>query len=212
MLGDSISVDYYGNYPKWVSHLVEIGFFAANKTTNDSIHATGFVARYNNEANDFITRIEAVPNPETYDLVVIFGGINDFIKAIPMGESGGDKTANFKPAVDYFFQYLVENFTQARIAVLSPLCTSNTSANSAGNKQTDYADYIKSVAKSYCLPVLNLTEESGFCPYNSVFKNRWTLTEYVGGDGVTGDGVHPNEEYERRFLAPMIRHFLMGLM
>ena len=212
VIGDSISTDYYGNYPKWVTHLIKTGFFSKKTTNNDSIHATGFVARLGGEANDFITRIEAVENPETYDLVILFGGINDFIQGIPFGESGGDKTVYFKPAVDYFFSYLIEHFTQARIAVLSPLRTSKTSPTSEGKHQTDYADYIKTAAKSYCIPVLNLTEESGFCPYNTTFKNRWTLTEYSGGDGVTGDGVHPNEEYERKFLAPMIRGFLEKLM
>lgn len=209
VIGDSISTDYYGNYPKWVTHLIDVGFFDSAKVTNDSIHATGFVARYNGEANDFITRLEAVSNPEAYDLVIVFGGINDYIQNIPMGESGGDKTANFKPAVDYFFQRLVDKFAHARIAVLSPLRTYATNENTAGQQQTAYADYIKTVAKSYCLPVLNLTEESGFCPFVSSFMAKWTLIP----DGYTDpDGVHPNEEYERRYLAPMIRHFLQNLL
>lgn len=209
VIGDSISTDYYGNYAKWVTHLISIGFFDLRNVNNNSMHATGFVARYGEGGNDFITRIEAVSDPETYDLVVVFGGINDYIQNIPMGESESDKTANFKPAVDYFFQYLVDNFTQARIAVLSPLRTYATFANAVGNKQTDYADYIKSVAKSYCLPVLNLTDESGFCPFIESFNERWTLIP----EGYTGhDGVHPTEEYERKYLAPMIRGFLQRIM
>lgn len=212
ILGDSISADYYGNYPKWVTHLIETGFFSIDRTTNDSIHATGFVATASaSDTNNFINRIEAITNSDSYDLVVVFGGINDYIKGIPFGESGGDKTTHFVPAVDYFFEYLVNNFTQARIAIISPLRTSSSNAPN-GKTQTDYADYIKSVAKSYSLPVLNLTDESGFCPSVVAFKNRWTLTEYEGGDGVTGDGVHPNEEYERGFLAPMIRAFLQSVM
>jgi lysophospholipase L1-like esterase len=211
VMGDSISTDYYGNYTKWVTVLMNEGFFPKD-TTNDSIHATGFVAKYTadnpNADNDFLTRIEAVTNKDTYDLVVIFGGINDFIQSVPLGESGGDKTVYFKPAVDYFFQYLVNNFTQARIVVLSPLRTYNPYPNQASVKQEEYAAYIRDVAKSYCLPVLNLTEESGFCPFNETFKNMWTYTGYAGGDGTKGDGVHPSAEYEERFLAPMIRNFL----
>lgn len=208
VLGDSISTDYYGSYTKWVTVLIENGFFPAN-TTNDSIHATGFVARYTAEdasaTNDFISRLEAVADKDTYDLVVIFGGINDYIQAIPLGESGGDKTAQFVPAVDYFFEYLVNNFTQAKIAVLSPLRTYNQYANAEGHYQTAYADYIRQAAKSYCLPVLNLTEESGFCPFVDSFKNMWTLIP----DGYEdADGVHPNAEYQKKFLAPMIRDFL----
>lgn len=207
VIGDSISADYYGSYPKWVTMLIEEGFFPAN-TTNDSIHATGFVAEYTAEGdvdNNFLSRIETVADKDTYDLVVVFGGINDYIQNVPMGESGGDKAANFVPAVDHFFAYLVDNFPQAKIAVLSPLRTYNTNANTAGHFQTEYADYIRQAAKSYCLPVLNLTEDSGFCPFNETFKAMWTLIPEGYEDA---DGVHPNEEYQKKFLAPMIRNFL----
>lgn len=211
IIGDSISTDYYGEYEKWVTKLIKSGFFNAGKVTNDSIHATGFVARFNDQPNDFITRIEAITNKESYDLVIIFGGINDYLHNIPLGESGGDKTTHFKPAVDYFFEYLTNNFTQAKIVVLSPLRTFQTTQNTEGVLQTVYADYIKTVAKSYCLPILNLTEESGFYPWVANFRHRWTFTEWAGGDGVTGDGVHPNEEWEEKRLAPMIKAFLKRL-
>ena len=209
VMGDSISTDSYGNYKKWVTRLIESGFFPSD-TTNSSRHATGFVARYNNEANDFITRLKAIENPSQYDLVVIFGGINDYIQNIPMGEeTGTDYTVSFKPAVNEFFDYLIENFTQARICVLLPLRTYATWKNSVNEYQQAYGDYIKTVAKKYCLPVLNLTEDSGFCPYIATFANMWTLQP----EGFTAhDGVHPNDEYERRFLAPMIKHFLQGML
>ena len=207
VLGDSISTDYYGNYPKWVTVLTEEGFFPAS-TTNDSIHATGFVAEYTGEGNvdnNFLNRLEAVSEKESYDLVVVFGGINDYIQGIPMGEAGGDRTVSFIPAVDYFFDYLVNHFPQAKIAVLSPLRTYNLEPNAAGHTQTEYAAYIRQTAQKYCLPVLNLTEESGFRPFNAVFKDRWTL---VPAGYESADGVHPNEEYQKQFLAPMIRNFL----
>lgn len=207
ILGDSISADYYGNYPKWVTNLIEEGFLPAN-TTNDSIHATGFVAEYTAEGdvdNNFLHRIEAVTDKDSYDLVVVFGGINDFIQNVPMGESGGDKTVNFIPAVDWFFQYLVENFTQARIVVLLPLRTHHSVANTAGHAQEEYGAYIGQAAKKYCLPVLNLTETSGFCPFLETFKAMWTL---VPEGYEEADGVHPNEGYQKKFLAPMIRRFL----
>ena len=209
VIGDSISTDSYGKYKKWVTDLIEEGFFPSD-TTNSSQHATGFVARYNSQPNDFISRIKSIENPSQYDLVVIFGGINDYIQNIPMGsESGTDYTVSFKPAVNEFFNYLIQNFTQARLCVLLPLRTYATWQNSEGEYQQAYGDYIKQVAKSYCLPVLNLTEESGFCPYIETFSDMWTLQP----EGYQShDGVHPNAEYERRFLAPMIKHFLQGLM
>lgn len=209
IIGDSISTDAYGSYKKWVSYLLDERFFPAD-TTNSSQHATGFVARYDSQPNDFISRITNIQSKDKFDMVIVFGGINDFIQNVPMGGGSGetDRTVYFKPAVDYFFQYLIENFTQARICVLSPLRTYNNGQNSVGQYETDYADYIKEVAKSYCLPVLNLTEESGFCPYISVFKNRWTL---VPSGYEVADGVHPNAEYMEKFLTPMIKKFLCNL-
>ena len=141
-----------------------------------------------------LTQLEWNVNQDTDHL------INDFMRAY------------YKCASKYmreFFDYLIQNFTQARLCVLLPLRTYATWQNTAGEYQQAYGDYIKTVAKSYCLPVLNLTEDSGFCPYISAFRDMWTLVP----DGFdASDGVHPNAEYERRFLAPMIKHFLQGLM
>ena len=216
VLGDSISTDAYGNYKKWVSDLVDEGFFPST-ITNNSQHATGFVARYTaenaNAENSFVQRIQAVVDKNSYDYVIIFGGINDYIQHIEMGGETGktDKATYFKPAVDWFFDYLIKNFVQARILIISPLRTYNVYKNLAGGSQatgyyqTDYADYIKQVAKSYCLPVLNLTEESGFYPFIDEFKAKWTL---IPSGYTSADGVHPNVEWSKNFLAPMIKNFI----
>lgn len=216
VMGDSISTDYYGDYTKWVTVLKNNGFFPSD-VLNSSIHATGFVAQYTGEGqsdNDFIDRITAISDKDSYDLVIVFGGINDYLQSVQMGESGQDKDTYFKPAVDYFFEYLVKNFTQARLVVLSPLRTYNIWKNTAGGSQatghyqTEYADYIREVAKKYCLPVLNLTEESGFCPFVDEFKSKWTL---IPSGYTSADGVHPNAVYQENYLAPMIKGFLSGL-
>lgn len=219
IIGDSISSDAYGNYTKWVTVLRNEGFLPST-VVNNSQHATGFVARYTGEdanaQNDFIDRITAVTDKDSYNLVIVFGGINDYIQNIPLGGETGqtDKDTYFKPAVDYFFDYLIKNFTQARIVVISPLRTYNIYKNIAGGSQatghyqTEYADYIKAVAKNYCLPVLNLTEESGFCPFVDEFKNKWTL---VPAGYTNADGTHPNKDYQEKYLAPMIKGFLQQL-
>lgn len=209
VLGDSISTDAYGSYKKWVTVLMEQGFLNSD-TVNSSQHASGFVARYNNGENDFISRVTAIEDKDSFDMVVVFGGINDYIQSVPMGGGDGETsiTTYFKPAVDYFFEYLIQNFTQARICVLLPLRTFATWTNSVGEYQQAYSEYIHTVAKRYCLPVLNLTEESGFCPFIPTFRDMWTLLP-TGYD--THDGVHPNVDYEREFLAPMIKDFLAGL-
>ena len=204
VMGDSISTDAYGNYKKWVTNLIDDGFLDAENVTNNSYHATGFVATYSEGGSvvrdNFVNRIKSVSDKSSYDLVVTFGGINDYI--------GGIDFDTFKTAVDAYFAYLVKNFTQARLCVFTPLRTYNVYKNTAGHYQTEYADYIREVAKSYCLPVLDLTVESGFCPFIGEFRAMWTLTP---SGYSTPDGVHPTAEYSEKYLAPMIADYLLGI-
>ena len=219
VLGDSITTDYYGNYKKWVTDLIDEGFFPSD-VNNNSQHATGFVARYDNQPNDFISRLTAVQNPETYDLVIVFGGVNDAIKLIPMGtDSDTDYTTYLNPAVKYFYKYLCTNFINARIGVCLPLpCSTQNREPSVIGVLYQYSEFYKKVAESYSLPVLDLTNHSGFYPdankdniidYDAAqaFRNRWTLV--VGQ--YAADGIHPTEEYEKKFLAPMIKAFIETL-
>ena len=217
IIGDSISTDNnstgvnYGQYEKWVMKLVNQGFFSAENVTNDSIHATGFSVTAGEEINEaqlFINRLKAVENPDEYDLVIVFGGINDFIKC----QTVNIEFSEFTDAVDAFFEYLTDTFINARVCVFSPLRIAYNSTNLNGHIQQDYMDYIMEVAKSYCLPILNLSEESGFYPWKQAFKNRWTFTGWTGGDGIKGDGVHPSEEWMETRLVPMIKGFLNGLI
>lgn len=202
IIGDSISTDAYGNYKKWATNLIENGFFVSDKVTNNSYHATGFVATYSESgsvvADTFKNRLQAISGKSSYDLVITFGGINDYIQGIDFD--------TFKTAVDSYFEYLVKNFVQARIVVITPLRTYNVYKNTAGHFQTEYSDYIKTVAKSYCLPVLNLTEDSGYYPFVDEFKQMWTLTP---SGFVNPDGVHPTAEYSAKYLAPMIAEYLV---
>lgn len=207
VIGDSISTDVYGRYKKWVTYLCENCFFSKGYVTNNSYHATGFVATYKESGvvkqGTFLTRLTALGDLSAYDLIVTFGGINDWIQAVPFSE--------FTSAVDAYFAYLIENATQARLAVLSPLHTALYGTNNAvGKTQKDYDDYIKEVAKSYAIPLLNLTDESGFCPDKSTtFMNMWT---FLPEGASVHDGVHPTTEWERKHLAPQIAWFLAGLV
>lgn len=218
VIGDSISTGSssekrnaswlsYGGYDKWVDRLIATGFFNDEKTYNCSWHATGFVADQNGAYDSFVKRLKAIVEPSKYEYVIVFGGINDWIKSVPMED--------FKTKVDEFFSYLINNFTTARIVVLTPLqcynyeVASRYGENGAGLTQKDYADYIEEVCGEYALPVLDLRKHSGFCPINETFRNRWTLvTANPDGGYWPADGTHPIKEYEDTFIAPMIKSFI----
>lgn len=213
IIGDSICTDTYGNYTKWVTVLKNEGFLP-NATTNSSIHATGYVAKPNiaGEHPNYRERIIAITDKSSYDMVILFGSINDFSRSIPIETNPSDSNPNpeqryYKAAVDYVFEYVSKNFTRARICVILPLRMWKT-INDLNKTVYDYNQCLIDAAKEYAFPVLNLTDESGFCPEKWWFKDAWTL---IPAGYENADGVHPNEEYQRDFLAPMIKRFLINM-
>lgn len=249
ILGDSISTgdtsakiypgEKYGGYNKWVEALIEERYFDESKVRNDSIHATGFVTRFNTNTDDLINRMRKIQDTD-YDLVIVFAGINDSLRAdtyevgFGMDEQGNKQTdieKYFVPAVDTFFAELTEKFVDARICVVLPLRTRHKYAGHGWDGQpaptlligetarmeTDYADYIAQVAKEYCLPVLDATRQSGFCPKpGTEFYYRWVNGSVNNGLDENGnrwsDGVHPTEEYCQKYLSKYIRGFIDGLI
>ena len=204
VIGDSISTDYYGSYPKWVTALIKAHYLPLD-TVNNSIHATGFVADAGTAGNDFLSRLKAVENKADFDLVIVFGGINDY----SLYKQEDNISATFTTAVDSFFEYLINNYTNARFGVIKPMLCNRPGGADDADKIRLYADYIATAAKKYAIPVLNMTDESGFNPFITQIYERWSLLP-SGQD--LHDGIHPNEEFERKFMAPQIKHFIDGLI
>ena len=228
IIGDSIStgsssarlnsnMPSYASYEKWVDDLINIGYLPSETTYNCSQHATGFVAKAGSASwidhSDFLNRIKYFENqgtwtPSEIDIVIIFGGINDQGTNIPIGADETDGTVYFTPAVKDLFDYLLNNYTQARICVFLPTLANRDGGSDTVAKVHQYTDVIKEEAKNRALPLLDLTDGSGFYPFNTAFKNTWTYKV----NGTTPDGLHPNQDYQELYLAPMIKHFLDGMM
>ena len=232
VIGDSISTGdnpfgfpNYGNYDKWVDNLKDWGFFPAD-TVNNSLHASGFVVENPNTKlkigdtaykNSFLDRTKYLVDNgnidlSTFDLIVVFGGINDFKDtSVEMGTAGSGDTTKFIPALEAFYAYLFDNAVQARICTLLPL---RVSFNDTFRGVTiwEFRDAIKDVIRKYSIPYLDLTEQSGFAPLGSQaakFRAMWTRD--FDGSGA-GDGVHPNAEYNRKYLSPQIMRFIRGVV
>lgn len=204
VIGDSISTDYYGSYPKWVTVLMNQHYLPLD-TVNNSIHATGFVADAGTTGNDFLSRLKAIENKSDFDLVIVFGGINDY----SLYKEEENISTIFTTAVDSFFEYLVNNYVNARFGVIKPMLCNRPGGADNADKIRIYADYIANTAKKYTIPALNLTDESGFNPFITQLYKRWSL---LPSGQELHDGIHPNEEFERKFMAPQIKHFIEGLI
>ncbi|MBP5256572.1 MAG: SGNH/GDSL hydrolase family protein, partial [Clostridia bacterium] len=112
---------------------------------------------------DFCMRADEM-DPDA-DVVVVFGGTNDFGHGdAPFGSPEDTTPATFCGACDYLFRRLIGRYPEAQIVVMTPLhrlfeertngdaCQK---AHHTGNLKR-YVDAIKAAAEKYSLPVLDL--------------------------------------------------------
>ena len=136
----------------------------------------------------FTERFKAMP--EDADLVVVFGGTNDYGHGdAPFGAWGDTTPDTFVGACHYLFSELVKKYPATPIVVMTPLQTSydqNPSGNT-GKPLIDYVDTIIRVAGHYSIPVLDLYRTSGICP-----RIPAHLPLYMP------DGLHPNDAGARK--------------
>lgn len=131
---------------------------------------------------DFISRAPDM-NAEA-DLIVVFGGTNDFGHGeAPFGDLS-DRTADtFCGALHVLYTALLEKYPEATIMVMTPLHRDfENLPNMHGKTLHDYVDMIRTTAEYYSLPVLDLFAVSGIQPAVPVMKEKFMP-----------DGLHPND-------------------
>ncbi len=131
---------------------------------------------------DFPSRVTEM-DPDA-DLIVIFGGTNDFGHGdAPFGDFS-DRTADtFCGALHELYVSLLEKYPEAVIMVMTPLHRSTEDIpNMHGKVLKEYVDMIRKAAGYYSLPVLDLYATSGIQPAVPVMKDKFMP-----------DGLHPND-------------------
>ena len=131
---------------------------------------------------DFPSRV-AEMDPDA-DLIVVFGGTNDFGHGdAPFGEFS-DRTADtFCGALHVLYTALLEKYPDKQIMVMTPLHRSSENIpNMHGKVLAEYVDMIRKAAEYYSLPVLDLWAVSGIQPAVPVMKEKYMP-----------DGLHPND-------------------
>lgn len=154
---------------------------------------------------DFVSRAEEMDSDA--DLVVVFGGTNDFGHGdAPIGTMS-DRTADtFCGACHVLFEKLIHRYPHAQIVVMTPLHRTNEdNPRGDGNKTEDvaplceYVKMIKSIAEYYGLPVLDLFAMSGIQPKLEIIREAFCP-----------DGLHPNDAGHVR-IADRLEGFLKNL-
>lgn len=136
------------------------------------------------------------------DLVLVFGGTNDFGHGdAPFGTPDDRSPDTFWGACHTLMRSLIERYPSARIVIMTPLHRESEDQPSPGNglPLRDYVMTIKSVAEFYSLPVIYLWSSSGIQPRVGVIKERYCP-----------DGLHPNDAGHEK-MAELVADFLLAL-
>ena len=154
---------------------------------------------------DFVGRYDQM-DPDA-DIVVVFGGTNDFGHGdAPVGGMADRTPDTFYGALHLLYTGLITRYPAARIVVLTPLhrLCEESHYGSRGKAAPsgcllDYVRVIRQVAEYYSLPVLDLYAASGLQPNVPAIMEKYVP-----------DGLHPNDE-GHRLLAEQIAAFLKAL-
>ena len=154
---------------------------------------------------DFISRVPEMDNDA--DIVVVFGGTNDFGHGdAPLGTMSDRTPYTFYGALHVLFTSLINKYPEAKIVMATPLHRCNEdNLRGDGNKKEDvgtlyrYVAIIREVAEYYSIPVLDLFACSGLQPCVPIIQQKYLP-----------DGLHPNDA-GHEILAEKIAGFLMSL-
>ena len=130
--------------------------------------------------DSFVERLDGIDADA--DVYVLFGGVNDFSRNVPLGQMGSTDTHEFYGALDYLVRGITARSPEARIVVMTPCKTSGIVAkdipgsfeeNHLGLTQAPYAAAVREVADRYSLPVIDLYAGSGVSPFLPEHRERY---------------------------------------
>ncbi len=150
-------------------------------------------------------------NPEA-DIIVVYGGVNDYLHGdAPIGEPGDKTPATFSGAVWWLMNHLKTTHPEKTIVFMTPArycgkgIKSDTVPHPHPSKLPDakpllfYVETIMETAKEFDIPVLDLYHNLGIDPHNE--EQRLSLTI---------DGLHFNDA-GHAYIAEKLKDFLEAL-
>ena len=170
------------------------------------------IARIHNITNapsdeDFNMRAERMD--KDVDVIVVFGGTNDFGHGnIPLGTMSDNDVYTFYGAVRTLCLYLIKNFPDKTIVFMTPLHRLNEELDYNKRKEennpnarplVDFVNAIREVCELFSIPVLDMFKESGMP------ARVWAWCEKY-----MPDGLHPNDEGQK-LIANKVQKFLESL-
>ncbi len=202
-LGDSITEGSGTSHPSKLYHQLLKGRFDIAESRGYGIGGTRLARQIKPSEwymHDFDFCMRAAEMDKDADVIVVFGGTNDFGHGdAPIGAFADRTPDTFYGALHYLYTYLMTEYPSAQIFVCTPLHRLNENVpNRNGKILSDYADMIKEVARYYSLPVIDLFSMSGINPVIEAQRERYMP-----------DGLHPNDS-GHILLADRIGNFILS--
>lgn len=205
-LGDSITEGIGASAPDLCYVALMKNLYSLAAARNYGISGTRIAAQQSISADskwdmDFCGRFNQMDSDA--DIVVVFGGTNDFGHGdAPLGQPGDHTPATFYGACTYLFSNLKRHYPHALIVALTPMHRRNES-DPAGDYNKPhpiaplkvYVDILREVVTNLGIPLLELFDTD---------RNPAALR--ISSDFFP-DGVHPNDK-GHRCLAHLLGDFL----
>ncbi len=153
----------------WTSHLGALLDGATVK--NFGVKGSRLAIKSDRE-DSFVERLDGVDTDA--DVYVLFGGVNDFSRNVPLGQMGSTDPHEFYGALDFLVRGITERSPEARLVVMTPCKTSGIEVkdipgsfeqNHLGLTQETYVTAVREVADRYSLPLIDLYAGSGISPF-----------------------------------------------
>lgn len=138
------------------------------------------IAVKSDRADSFVERFPGIDL--TADVIVLFGGVNDFCRNVPLGKMGDDDVYCFYGALDYLVCGILSRYPEAQFVLMTPAKTAGVPAkglpafdvaNGVGLKECAYAEAMREVADRYSVPVIDLYSSSGISPLVAEQRKRY---------------------------------------
>ena len=148
----------------------------------------------------------------TADMVVVFGGVNDYIHGdAPFGELGDTTPATYCGGVYFLMNYLREAYPGKPVIFMTParcflrkevddrVVSTHAKKRPGGKPLRAYVDVILETAKQFQIPALDLYNNLGLDPHDPEIFDTYTM-----------DGLHFNDA-GHAVIAKKLKEFIESL-
>ena len=153
----------------WTSHLGAL--MDGAEVENFGIKGSRLAVK-DDRSDSFVERLAELPSGA--DLYIVFGGVNDFSRNVPLGEPGDTDVHTFYGALGHIVRDIASRAPEARLVFMTPCKTSGKhekdipasfEENHLGLTQLPYVEAMRDVCDRYSIPVIDLYAESGISPF-----------------------------------------------